>query len=177
MPNIAIYAAWLQTKENQRGAHMTNRRDLLAFGALGGTTLIASLGKALAAGDCNPAADKAASALLDRYVAAVNAHDTSSFPELFTEAYIQHSGRSASGIAAQIENFKRIIASMPDIRLQVVARNTYSATHTQPIRDIQPTGKAFTFRTIDIWRFENGKFAEHWDLTDTAEVLSKLRSG
>ena len=165
---------------------MTNRRDLLAFGVLGGTTLIASR-EALAAGDCNPAADKAASALLDRYVAAVNAHDTSSFPELFTEAYIQHSGRSPSGLAAQIENFKRIMASMPDIQMRVedriiagdkvVARNTYSATHTQPIRDIQPTGKAFTFRTIDIWRIENGKFAEHWDLTDTAEALNKLRSG
>ena len=60
---------------------------------------------------------------------------------------------------------------------KVVARNTYSATHTQTIRDIPPTGKAFTFRTIDIWRIENGKFAEHWDLTDTAEVLAKLRGG
>jgi predicted SnoaL-like aldol condensation-catalyzing enzyme len=38
-----------------------------------------------------------------------------------------------------------------------------------------PTGKAFTFRTIDIWRAENGKFAEHWDLTDTVEVLRRLR--
>jgi predicted ester cyclase len=166
---------------------MTSRRDLLAFGALGGTTLIASMGTALAAGDCNPAADTAASALLDRYVAAVNAHDTSSFPELFTEAYIQHSGRSPSGLAAQIGTFKGIVASMPDVQLRVedriiagdkvVARNVYSATHTQPIRDIAPTGKAFTFRTIDIWRIENGKFAEHWDLTDAAEVLNKLRTG
>jgi len=120
-------------------------------------------------------------------VAAVNAHDTAFFPELFTETYIQHSGRSPSGLAAQIENFRRILTSMPDLRLRVedriiagdkvVARNTYSATHTQTIRDIPPTGKAFTFRTIDIWRVEDGKFAEHWDLTDIAEVLNKLRGG
>jgi len=74
---------------------------------------------------------------------------------------------------------------MPDLQLQiedriiagdkVVARTSYSATHSQPIRGIAPTGKAFTFRTIDIWRVENGKFAEHWDLTDVAEVLNKLR--
>jgi steroid delta-isomerase-like uncharacterized protein len=118
-------------------------------------------------------------------VAAVNAHDTSSFPDLFTESYIQHSGRSPSGLAAQIETFRWIIASMPDVQMRVedriiagdkvVARNTYSATHTQPIRGIPPTGKAFTFRTIDIWRVENGKFGEHWDLTDTAEVLRQLR--
>lgn len=74
---------------------------------------------------------------------------------------------------------------MPDVQLRVeeriiagdkvVARTTYSATHTQTIRDVPPTGKAFTFRTIDIWRVENGKFAEHWDLTDLTDVLDKLR--
>jgi predicted ester cyclase len=161
---------------------MTNRREVMALGLLGATALMAAQREAFAEG----CAEQFGAGLLDRYVAAVNAHDTSSFPELFTESYIQHSGRSASGLAAQIENFRRIIAAMPDVRMRVedriiagdkvVARNTYSATHTQPIRGIAPTGKAFTFRTIDIWRVENGKFAEHWDLTDTAEVLGKLRA-
>ena len=146
---------------------MQNRRNVLALGILSAMMLTASRHTAFAAGDCPPAVNSEAvgSSLLDRYVAAVNAHDT----------------------AAQIENFRRILTSMPDLRLRVedriiagdkvVARNTYSATHTQTIRDIPPTGKAFTFRTIDIWRIENGKFAEHWDLTDTAEVLNKLRGG
>jgi steroid delta-isomerase-like uncharacterized protein len=163
---------------------MTTRRDLLAFGVLGGAFIVPQ-GAALAAGECPDTA--ASSALLDRYVAAVNAHDTGSFPQLFTETYIQHSGRSPSGLAAQIENFHRIMTSMPDVRMQVedriiagdkvVARNTYSATHTQTIRGIPPTGKHFSFRTIDIWRVEGGKFAEHWDLTDAAEVINKLREG
>jgi steroid delta-isomerase-like uncharacterized protein len=163
---------------------MTNRRDVLV---LSGTALLAQLRPARAAGDCLPAGSSEAvgTALLDKYVAAVNAHDTSSFPEIHTESYIQHSGRSPSGLAAQIENFRRIFATMPDIRMQVedrviagnkvVARNTFSATHTQTIRGMPPTGKAFTFRTIDIWRVEDGKFAEHWDLVDIAEVLDKLR--
>jgi steroid delta-isomerase-like uncharacterized protein len=165
---------------------MTNRRGVLSLMFLGGMALWGPPQAALAA-DCPPGGGSAAAgaALLDRYVAAVNAHDTSSFPDLFTESYIQHSGRSPSGLAAQIETFRRIIASMPDVQMRVedriiagdrvVARNTYSATHTQAIRGIPPTGKAFTFRTIDIWRVENGKFAEHWDLTDTADVLRQLR--
>ena len=138
---------------------------------------------ALAAGVC-PNASGEGAALLERYVAAVNAHDAGPFPELFTEAYIQHSGRSPSGLAAQVENFKRIYTSMPDVKMKVedcivsgnkvVARTTYSATHTQTIRGVAPTGKAFSFRTIDIWRVENGKFAEHWDLTDAAEVFRGL---
>ena len=168
---------------------MRHRRNVLALGVLSAMVLTAAGHPAVAAGECPPAANAevVGSSLLDRYVAAVNAHDTAPFPELFSETYIQHSGRSASGLAAQIENFRQILAAMPDLRLlvedriiagdKVVARNTYSATHTQTIRGIPPTGKAFTFRTIDIWRIENGKFAEHWDLTDTGEVLAKLRGG
>ena len=168
---------------------MVNRRDVLALGSFSAMELIASRNPAFAAGD-RPSAvcsEAVGSSLLDRYVATVNAHDTTLFPELFTETYIQHSGRSPSGLAAQIENFRRLLASMPDLQLRVedrviagdkvVARNTYSATHTQTIRETPPTGKAFTFRTIDIWRIENGKFAEHWDLTDIAEALNKLRGG
>ena len=117
---------------------MTNRRDVLNLGILSATALVAAQRNALAADDCSEAIG---AALADKYVAAVNAHDTRSFPEMYTETYIQHSGRSPSGLAAQIELFKRIFASMPDLRLQVedriiagdkvVARNTYSATHTQ----------------------------------------------
>lgn len=171
----------------QKGVHMTKRRDLLVLGIFG-TTLMASQ-RAFAAGDCAAAENSQAlgNALIDKYVAAVNAHDTSPFPNLFAENYIQHSGRSRSGLNAQIENFHGIFAAMPDVQMQnedriiagdkVVARNTYSATHTHTLRGIAPTGKHFTFRTIDIWRVENGKLAEHWDLTDTFEVLTKLRDG
>lgn len=169
-----------------QGAQMTNRRDVLALAILGGPALCAPLRAALAAGECPPAgtSDAIGAALLDKYTAAVNAHDTSSFPEIHTKSYIQHSGRSPSGLAAQIENFQRIFSVMPDIHMtvedriiagdRVVARNTFAATHDHTVRGIPPTGKVFTFRTIDIWRVEDGRFAEHWDLTDTAEVLRKL---
>jgi len=158
---------------------MASRREMLAFGVLCG----GMLRTAAAAEDCR--AEAAHAALLERYVATVNAHDTSSFGEIHTEAYIQHSGRSPSGLAAQIENFRGIFARMPDIQLRVedrivagdkvVARNTFSATHTQPIQGIAPTGRRFSFRTIDIWRVENGKFAEHWDLVDVAGMQKQLR--
>jgi hypothetical protein len=96
---------------------MPDRRDILALGVLGGATWLSSARAALAAEDCAAAtrAEAIGSALLDRYVAAVNAHDTSSFPEIHTESYIQHSGRSPSGLAAQIENFRAIFGRMPDV--------------------------------------------------------------
>jgi len=129
--------------------------------------------------------EQIASVLLDKYVAAVNAHDTSTFGEIHTENYIQHSGRSPNGLAAQVENFRAIFARMPDVQAtvedriiqgdRIVARMTFAATHTQPLQGIAPTGRRFTLRTIDIWRVENGKLAEHWDVVDTAGLQRQLR--
>jgi len=166
---------------------MIDRRDVLALGIVGGTAFLKPVRVALAAEDCSAAtrAEAIGTALLDKYVAAVNAHDTSSFPEIHTESYIQHSGRSANGLAAQIENFRGIFGRMPDVQTRVedriiagdkvVARMTFSATHTQPLQGIAPTGRRFTLRTIDIWRVENGKFAEHWDIVDYPGLQKQLR--
>src|SRR4030095_5578551 len=126
---------------------MTNRRDVLALGILGGTAWLAPQRAARAAGNCPPSAAAAVgAALLDKYVAAVNAHDTSSFPEIHTESYIQHSGRSPNGLAAQVENFRAIFGRMPDVQARVedrivagdkvVARMVLSATRTQPLQGI-----------------------------------------
>jgi len=166
---------------------MTNRRDVLALGILAGTACLAPVGVGPGAEQCSGAtrAEAIGAALLDKYVAAVNAHDTSSFPELHTESYIQHSGRSPNGLAAQIENFRGIFDRMPDVQTRVedriiagdkvVARMSFSATHTQPLLGIAPTGRRFTLRTIDIWRVENGKFAEHWDIVDYQGLQKQLR--
>ena len=123
--------------------------------------------------------------LLDRYVAAVNAHDTGPFPEIFTDAYIQHSGRSPSGLQAQIANFQRIFENWPDLQSRIedrifgadriVARITFSGTHSRTILGFAPTGKKITWGGIDIWRVENGKLAEHWDMVDVASLQKQLR--
>jgi predicted ester cyclase len=162
---------------------MADRRDMLALGILGAAALFAPLRAGLAAEEA--CAEDVGSDLLDRYVAAVNAHDTSRFGEIHTENYIQHSGRSPNGLAAQIENFRGIFGRMPDVQAKVedriiagdkvVARMSFTATHTQPLQGIAPTGRRFTLRTIDIWRVENGKFAEHWDVVDALGLQKQLR--
>jgi steroid delta-isomerase-like uncharacterized protein len=161
---------------------MTTSRGVLVFAILGAALLVQP-DPIIAQEDCSPEAVGAA--LLDKYVAAVNAHDTSTFADLHTEAYIQHSGRSPNGLAAQVENFRAIFARMPDVQARVedriiqgdkiVARMTFSATHTQPMQGIAPTGRRFELRTIDIWRVENGKLAEHWDVVDYAGLQKQLR--
>jgi predicted ester cyclase len=158
---------------------MTTRRVLFAA-VLGAGCLTAS--HSVLAEECPQL--PALAALLDRYVAAVNAHDTSAFPTIFTDGYIQHSGRSASGLAAQIGNFQRILELWPDIQMhiedriiaddKIVARVTFTATHRKTVLDVAPTGRKISFGTIDIWRVQDGKLAEHWDLVDTVGRQKQL---
>ena len=166
---------------------MQSRRELLALGTLAGAALLLPSPKAAAQCSRDGQLEAVGAALLERYVAAVNARDFSAFGEIFAESYIQHSGRSANGLAAQIENFRGMQARMPDVEMRVedrilagdkvVARNSFNATHTQPIQGIAPTGRRFTLRTIDIWRVEKGRFAEHWDVVDFAGLQNQLRGG
>jgi len=161
---------------------MTARRGFIVLSMIG---ILVSAGLPGPASAQKQQAEAVGSALLDKYVAAVNAHDTSTFGDIHAENYIQHSGRSPNGLAAQIENFRAIFARMPDVQVRVddriiqgdkvVARMTFAATHTQPLQGIAPTGKRFTLRTIDIWRVENGKLAEHWDIVDYAGLQKQLR--
>jgi len=163
---------------------MTSRREYLSAVAL---SMAAALSRPALAADACPRSDAeaAALALLDRYVAAANSGDTGSFPTIFADNYIQHSGRSPSGLAAQIANAERLRAVFPDRHLVVedrivggdklVARNTYAGTQRGKFRGFEPTGRVVTINTIDIWRIEAGKLAEHWDVVDFAAVEKQLR--
>ncbi|MEH2492291.1 putative ester cyclase [Bradyrhizobium sp. AZCC 2230] len=164
---------------------MTNRRTLLTFATLGTSVAIALPSALRAADSCPPSRTSSVNAaILDRYVAAINSLDVSAFPGIFADGYIQHSGRSPSGLSAQIENAQRLHAAWPDLHMQVedriidankvVARCLYAATHTQTVRGFAPTGRKITFVTIDIWRVEGEKFAEHWDLVDLAGMEKQL---
>ncbi len=159
-----------------------DRRCFIALAALAVPTLVPH---PAAADACSDAAQRA-SAILDRYVAIVNGHEPSRFAEICAEDYIQHSGRSGNGIAAQIDNFRGVFARWPDITMTVedrifgdgrlVARNTFTATHTQTVLGVAPTGRRVSFRTIDIWRVAGEKFAEHWDIVDVAGLEKQLRA-
>jgi predicted SnoaL-like aldol condensation-catalyzing enzyme len=36
-----------------------------------------------------------------------------------------------------------------------------------------PTGNAIEMRSIDIWRTENGEFAEHWDELNLLDLFRR----
>lgn len=152
---------------------MTNRRSVLSAAALAAAVPLASV-RALAAESSACPSDPTAvnSALLDRYVAMVNANDDAARRQIFAANYVQHGG------------FKGAREALPDLRLtvedrifggdKIVARNTWTGTHRGTLLGVAPTGRQITLRTIDIWRVEDGRLAEHWDVIDIAGLQQQL---
>ena len=173
----------MSTRHHIETSQPTRRATFVMMAAVTAPSLVPNA--AHAAETCSDTAENAAFAVLDRYVAIVNSRAPERLSEVCAENYIQHSGRSASGIAAQIENYRQIFARWPDRVMHVddrifgdgklVARNTFTATHTRPVLGIAPTGRKVSYRAIDIWRVADGKLAEHWDIVDFAELEKQLR--
>jgi predicted ester cyclase len=135
--------------------------------------------------------DSVGAALVDRYVAAFNNHDTNGLAGVIAEKYVQHNGRAGQGLAGTQATVKSYFETFPDMHMQledivvsgdkVVARVTLTATHSQPVQlgagapVFQPTGKKLTWGDIDIWRVADGKFVEHWDQSDLAGLARQMR--
>ena len=57
---------------------------------------------------------------------------------------------------------------------KVVIRWTHSGTHVGELWGMPPTGRSYRTSGIEIWRVENGKLAEHWDVVDVYGQLLQL---
>ncbi len=57
---------------------------------------------------------------------------------------------------------------------RVVLRWTSSGKHVGEFMGMPPTDKTYTNSGIEIWRVENGKLAEHWDVVDVFGQLQQL---
>jgi predicted ester cyclase len=131
-------------------------------------------------------------ALVERYVAAFNAHDADAFRDVIADNYVQHNGRAGQGLLGTQATLRGYFATFPDMHVQaedvivdgdrVVARLTITATHSHPVQlgpnapVFQPTGKKLSWGDIEIWRVADGKFVEHWDQSDLVGLARQMRS-
>jgi predicted ester cyclase len=151
---------------------MLDRRTLLISAALA-TPALTVTGARAQSGACAPENVARNAALFDRYVAAVNAGDLAALQALFAKPYVQHGGLKGTREAFpdwHLDVEDRIFADD-----KIVARNTWSGTHRGAFLGIAPTGKQITLHTIDIWRVDGDKLAEHWDVIDLAALEKQLR--
>jgi len=104
-------------------------------------------------------------------------HDLTGLDELLRDDYIQHNPDVAQGKQGFIEFFTVTFKAIPDFRYThrqtvaegdlVMVHSVTTGTHTsgewlgQP-----PTGNKLCFPVVDIFRVQDGKIAEHWDVEE-----------
>ncbi len=121
------------------------------------------------------------------YNEVINGGNLDLIDELVAEDFIEHEeqpGLPTTGPAAPRAFFEMFKAGFPDMQMTVdeliaegdlvVGRATVTGTHNGEFMGIPPTGKSFKVRAIDIVRVRDGKFVEHWGVTDEAAMMQQL---
>ena len=58
----------------------------------------------------------------------------------------------------------------------VTTRKTIRGTHRGPLMGLPATNKAVSIDVIDMIRLKDGRYVEHWGVTNLAEVLAQLQA-
>ena len=149
----------------------------------------------VAAAAATPGAAEAedAGAVVERFAAALSAHDMAAFADLFAEDYVNHQ-RSAAAPAppagkspkqATLAFFQARLTGIPDLRVSIetslasgdkaAASFVYEGAHGGVYYGVAPTGRPMHFTSCDIFRVRDGRIAEHWGMGDIAGVLAQLK--
>jgi predicted SnoaL-like aldol condensation-catalyzing enzyme len=100
--------------------------------------------------------------VLKMYEVVFNGHDLDRVDEFIKEDYIQHNPRVKTGRSGFIEFFKIHFEKFPEFKFEIkklIAEGDYVVVHGHAT-GVGGNGGA----VADIYRFENGKAAEHWDI-------------
>jgi predicted SnoaL-like aldol condensation-catalyzing enzyme len=99
------------------------------------------------------------------YDVVFNQRRASAAVEFIREDYVQHSPYLADGREPFVDYFGTFLAEYPDSRIDVkrlVAEGDYVVVHSHFTRWPSDRGTAI----VDIYRLEDGRLVEHWDVTE-----------
>ena len=113
--------------------------------------------------------------------------DLNSFHELVATDVINHAAPAGSpnGPESMLYFLQNILRKgFPDMRVEILdqiaegdkvtTRKAIHATHLGEFMGIEPTSKKVTIKVIDIIRLRDGKYAEHWGMSNLSDILAEL---
>jgi predicted ester cyclase len=128
--------------------------------------------------------------LARRFADSLNRRDLDELSALPRGDYVNHNPfvSAEPGPGGALSFFEQWLEALPDTEVvcedavavgtleegTVVGRYTYMGTFEHPLLGFAPTGKRIVMRSIDIWRVRHGKFVEHWDELNTADLFAQL---
>jgi predicted SnoaL-like aldol condensation-catalyzing enzyme len=113
-------------------------------------------------------------AVLAFYDAALNQKDFEAARRYLGPRYIQHNPNAADGIDGFAAFIAATRARTPDSHsriLRVIAEGDYVVLHVRKVPRPGDLGKAI----VDIFRLENGRIVEHWDVSQ--DIPERTASG
>jgi predicted SnoaL-like aldol condensation-catalyzing enzyme len=122
----------------------------------------------------DPATNK--KVVIDFYEKGLNQKDFEAAAKHFGPRYIQHNPSAADGP----EGFNRVVAylkdTFPNSKSEIkraIAEGDYVVLHVHSVREPGQRGRAI----VDIFRLENGKIVEHWDvIQDVPETAANTNT-
>lgn len=109
------------------------------------------------------------------------------FKELISDDVINHAAPpgSPNGPDSMIHFILEILRKgFPDLEVQildqiaegdkVVSRKVFNATHSGDFMGIAATNKKVVIHVIDIIRLQDGKYVEHWGMSNLSDIISQL---
>ncbi|MEV4087888.1 ester cyclase [Nonomuraea fuscirosea] len=111
--------------------------------------------------------------VLDFYEAAFNEKDFDTVAKLVGDDYTQHNPQIADGPDGLQARLRHLKETFPALRVEVrrlLAEDDYVVGHVYAVREPGQRGTAI----MDIFRLEDGKLIEHWDVMQEipAEALN-----
>lgn len=113
-----------------------------------------------------------------------NNKDLSSLSKYMHDDYIQHNPLVPQGLVGFKQFFADWFNAVPDWSYslsKIVADGdtvwvygTYAGTQTGAWLGIPATNKHYSISAVDIFRIQDGKLAEHWDVIDTYGLFKQL---
>ena len=112
-------------------------------------------------------------------------HELGGLDEVMRDDYIQHNPDVKQGKAGFVEFFEETFRAIPDFKYTlkkmvaegdiVMAYSTTSGTHTGGAwLGKKATGNKLNINVVDIFRVQDGKIAEHWDVADTFNLFKQV---
>ena len=122
--------------------------------------------------------------LTDAYLTMLNEHNPDLVDRFVAPDYRNHNVFVPDGREANRQFWTGFFHALPDLAAtmedlvisgdRVIGRFTYRGTHTSTFMGIPASGNPVEMRSIDIWRVEDGMFAEHWDELNLLEMFQQM---